>query len=674
MKNDLPQFSQIDPHTVESTLKQLIHDNCTAIDQRLAQGAPFRWDDFMEPFEALDDRLNKFWTLVGHLNAVVSTPELRKAYNESLPKLSNYGTALAHNQLYYEAVKSLADSKAYKSLDFAQMKVIEHDLRDFELAGATLSPEKKKIFSELSEKLSRLSSKFEENTLDATDGWTKRITNEKDLAGLTEFAIKNARNAAKKQKQTGWLFTLNLPSYLAIMLHADSRDLRKEMYTAFVTRASDQGPNAGQWDNSEVMLDLLKTRLDFAKLLGFNNYAEYSIATKMIGSTKAVLEFLNQIVDASLEKAKQEFKELKAFADTTLGIDDVQAWDIPYVSEKLRLSRYDISQKDLRPYFPEYKVVSGLFEIVKKLFQITIKPIPDADTWHPDAKCYAIHRNGELVSYFYFDLYSRKNKRGGAWMNDCRIRRKLADDSYQIPIAFVVCNFNAPVEGNPALFTHEEVLTLFHEFGHALQQMLTKIDYANVSGINGVPWDAVEVASQFMENYAWEKQSLMMVSEHYQTKAPLPDELFDKMIRAKNFQCALQTLRQLEFALFDFCLHLEFDPAIKNQIQQILDRVRNRISVFPAPKFNRFQHAFSHIFGGGYAAGYYSYKWAEVMAHDAFSLFKEKGIFDKATSAKFLHTFLEMGGAKEPLDLFIEFRGRKPNVDALLIDNGIVNA
>lgn len=671
MKNDLPQFSQIKPEKIETQLTKLLNYNQKTIEKRLAKGGPFNWDNFMQPMEDIDDKLHQFWAPIGHMNAVVNSPAIRDAYNACLPKLSDYSTALAHNRDYYEATKSIADSQEFSELNFAQQKLIENELRDFKLAGAALPPEEKKQFAELSKKLSQLTTKFEENILDATQGWTKLVTDESDLAGLPEFAIQAAAANAERRDKKGLLFTLEIPSYLAVMTHADSRALREELYHAFVTRASDQGPNAGKWDNSEVMIDILKTRLAIAKLLGFNDYTEYSLATKMVEHPKAVLAFLNQLVDASLEKAKEEYAALEAFAKAELNMDALEAWDITYAGEKLRKARYDISQEDLRPYFPEHKVMDGLFKIADTLFNVTIKPVEDANTWHPDAKCYAIFRDNKLISYFYLDLYARENKRGGAWMDDCRIRRKLPNGDHQTPVAFIVCNFNPPVGNDPALFTHDDVLTLFHEFGHSLQHMLTQMDYSNVSGINGIPWDAVEVASQFMENYVWEKDSLMLISEHYQTKAPLPDALFDKMLKAKNFHAAMQMMRQLEFSLFDFRLHMEFDPDANNQIQSILDNVRDKVRVTTSPEYNRFQHSFSHIFAGGYAAGYYSYKWAEVMAHDAFSLFKENGIFDEVTSQKFLATFLEMGGAKEPLDLFVEFRGREPRVEALLEDAGI---
>ena len=472
----------------------------------------------------------------------------------------------------------------------------------------------------------------------------------------------------------GWVFTLEAPSYIAVMMYADNQDLRKEMYHAYVTRASDQGPNAGKWNNTEVMHDILKNRIALANLLGFKNYAEKSLATKMVKQTNDVLAFLNELVESSLGQAQNEFDGLKEFAALQYKVSNLEPWDIGYYSEKLRVERYSISDEELRPYFPKPHVVQGLFDIVQKLFKVTIKEIKDVDVWHDDVHCYALYNSdGSLRSYVYFDLYARENKRGGAWMDEFCARRKLDDGSIQIPVAYVTCNFRGPVGDQPALLKHDDVVTLFHEFGHALQHMLTKVDYADVSGINGIPWDAVEIASQFLENWAWDKESLMLIAQHYKTKDPLPDDLYQRMMQAKNFQSAMGMIRQLEFSLFDFELHLMFDEQQKNQVQKILDHVRERVSVVPAPAFNRFQHGFSHIFAGGYAAGYYSYKWAEVMAADAFSLFIENGIFDKETSQRFCQTFMESGGAVEPSELFKKFAGRDPKVESLLKQTGIIS-
>ena len=469
------------------------------------------------------------------------------------------------------------------------------------------------------------------------------------------------------------VFTLEAPSYQAVMMYADSNSLREEMYTAFVTRASDQGPQAGRWNNTPVMQQLLNKRLERAQLLGFKDFAEQSLATKMVSTKQEVLDFLQHLLTATKPKALEEFKELSDFANQHTGPMTLQPWDVGYYSEKLRQQRYAISQDELRAYFPVEKVLTGMFTIVSRLFGVNFQPLENIDVWHPDVRCFAmLDDHQQLRSYFYIDLFARQSKRGGAWMDEYCVRRRLANDQLQTPVAFLNCNFQAPVGKIPSLLTHDEVQTLFHELGHCLQHMLTQVDYAPVSGISGIPWDAVEVASQFLENWTWEKDSIQYIAEHYLSHQALPEELFQRMQRAKNFQQALQMLRQIEFALFDFRLHMAFDPKQENQIQRILNEVREQTALLPVPPFNRFQNAFTHIFGGGYAAGYYSYKWAEVMASDAFDLFLEKGIFDPHTSQRFLHTFMESGGAVEPSDLFIEFRGRPPQVDALLRQSGII--
>ncbi len=671
--NNLPQF-QLDTDTIVSRLQKLLDQNRQAIAGLLTQSTPFTWNNLIHPWENLDDHLHHFWSPINHLNAVMNTSALRQAYNKALPLLTNYHTEIGHNQALYQAVCQIAESENYAQLDDAQKMVINHMLRDFKLAGIALPPAEKKLFADLSTDLSRLGTQFEENVLDATNGWTKHITDRDQLAGLPELEIEAAKATAKDKQLEGWLLTLEMPSYLGVMLHANSAALRQEMYTAFVTRASDQGPNAGKWDNSQVMSDILQLRRKRAQLLDFNNYAEQSLATKMVSSPAQVLEFLNHLLTATKEKAATEFQELSQFALEQGGIKKLEVWDIAYYSEKLRQKRYSISEEELRVYFPLSKVITGLFAIVGRLFDIEIKPVGHANVWHPDVTCYAIYDlEGHLRSYFYFDLYSRPNKRGGAWMDEYSRRRKISATETQLPVAYITCNFHPPAGETPSLLSHEEVTTLFHEFGHGLQHMLTQENYASVSGINGIPWDAVELCSQFLENWAWEKESIHLITEHYQTKQPLPEELLQRMHHARNFQKAMQIMRQLEFALFDFELHLNFEPDQKDQIKNILDQVRSRTAVYPVPTFNRFQHSFSHIFGGGYAAGYYSYKWAEVMACDAFGLFKEKGIFDPIVSKKFLHTFLEKGGAIDPAELFIQFRGRPPEINALLQLYGVTS-
>jgi oligopeptidase A len=668
----LPKFSQIKTDHIEAELDQFIEKNLKQIDELLAQPGPFTWENLMRPMEDTDDEFGKFWSPISHLNAVMNNDALRDVYEKCLPKLSDFSTHISHNRKLYEAIQSIANGDEYAKLSKEQQKIIDNNLRDFKLSGVSLCEEKKKSFASISKKLSELTNKFENNILDATKAWTKHITDKADLAGVPDLMLPMFEMAAQQNKLDGWLVTLEMPSYFTVITHCENRDLRREIYEAYSTRASDQGPSAGKFDNTSVMHQILENRLALAKLLDFNSYAEKSLATKMVDDAQQVLDFLNKLVEASLPKAKEDFEALKDFAHKELGIADFAAWDVTYASEKLREARYAISQEQLRPYFPESQVVDGLFKIVNKLFGVRMQRLDNVDVWHDDVKAFAMYdQDDNLIAAFYFDLYARQNKRGGAWMDDCQGRRR-SNGTVQLPVAYVNCNFNGPSEGVPALFKHDDVVTLFHEFGHALQHMLTKIDYADVSGINGVPWDAVEVASQFLENWAWQKESIGLISKHYKTGESLPDALFEKMNHAKNFQSAMQMVRQLEFALFDFELHLLFNPEQEQQVEKILDHVRERVTVVPVPSFNRFAHGFSHIFAGGYAAGYYSYKWAEVMAADAFGLFLEEGIFHKATSEKFQKTFMERGGAEEPADLFEQFRGRAPQVQALLEQAGII--
>ncbi len=671
--NSLPVFSNINPEKIPQELTQLLDSNRKKIAELLAQKEAYSWENLLQPLEEIEDQIHQFWSPVAHLNSVMNSPAIREAYNSGLPMLTDYNTKLGHNRALYEAIIQISESEEFTHFNPAQKMVIKHLLRDFKLAGVSLPSQEKQQFSELSKALSQLSTRFEENVLDATEGWSRHITDAYELKGLPEIAIQAAKEAAEKKQLPGWLFTLEAPSYLAIMMYADSAELRQDMYTAFVTRASDQGPNAGRWNNKPVMDEILTKKIERARLLGFNHYAEQSLATKMVSSPQQVLDFLNHLLTATQDKAHQELKELREFAAKNTGQALLQPWDIGYYSEKMRQQQYAISQEELRAYFPVEKVLSGLFTIVNRLFGLNFKLIDNADVWHPDVHCYAMfdHKD-QLRSYFYIDLFARSNKRGGAWMDEYRGRRKLNNHT-QIPIAYLNCNFQAPIGKTPSLLTHDEVQTLFHEFGHCLQHMLTTVDYAAVAGINGVPWDAVELPSQILENWAWEKECMDYISKHYLTGMPLPDDLFQKMWKAKNFQQGMQMLRQLEFALFDFKLHMEFNPHQHNQIQQILDKVREQSALLPIPVFNRFQNSFTHIFSGGYAAGYYSYKWAEVMASDAFDLFLEKGIFDPVTSEKFLTTFLESGGSVEPLDLFIQFRGRPPKIEPLLRQSGIID-
>ena len=667
----LPAFSEIKPEYVEPALTHVLEQAKSFVDDLLIKIEKPTWNSLAVPMEELDFSIDQVWSPVSHLNSVMNSEELRVAYNACLPKLSEFGTELGQNEHLFKAYKTLADSDAYDELDTAQKKVIDNALRDFRLSGVELSQEDRDRFKKISQSLTELTAKFEENLLDATHAWKKHITDENLLAGLPESTKAMAAQFAKREELEGWLFTLDFPSYMPVMSYADDRDFREEMYTAFATKASDQGPNAGKWDNTQIMADILKLRHELAELIGFENHAERSLATKMAQSPEQVLDFLTDLAARSRPIAEKEFEELKAFSQETAGMTELEAWDVTYFAEKLRQQRYSISQEELKPYFPEDKVVAGLFAVVNRLYGLDIKERKDVDVWHKDVRFFDIFDGeGELRGQFYLDLYARNHKRGGAWMDECAVRRQTKS-GIQTPVAFLTCNFSEPVGDTPALFTHDEVTTLFHEFGHGLHHMLTKIHYAGVSGINGVPWDAVELPSQFMENWAWEREALDLISGHYETGDVLPQDLFDKMIAARNFQSAMVMVRQLEFSLFDFRLHLEFDPTQDKQVEKILAEVRDQVAVVKPPTFNRFAHSFSHIFAGGYAAGYYSYKWAEVLSADAFSKFEEKGIFDRNTGIEFLQSILEQGGSREPMDLFIEFRGRKPEIDALLRHTGI---
>ena len=667
----LPQFSQILPEHVEMAVDYVLDQGQQNVEALLATLGEPTWQSLVLPMEELDASIDKAWSPVSHLNSVMNAEALRVAYNACLPKLSKFGTEMGQNEDLFKAYKALAESKHYQELDLAQKKVIDNAVRDFRLSGVELSQQDRDEFKKISQSLTALTAKFEENVLDATHGWQKHISDETLLAGIPESVKEMAAQVAQQSDLDGWLFTLDFPSYLPVMTYVDNRQLREEMYTAFATRASDQGPNAGKWDNTEIIEQILKLRHKLAQLIGFNNHAERSLATKMAQSSDQVLDFLYDLAERSRPIAQQEFAELQAFAKETAGLETLSAWDITYFAEKLRQQRYAISQEEIKPYFPENKVVSGLFAVVNKLYGLEIKERHDIDTWHQDVRFFDIFdANNELRGQFYLDLYARNHKRGGAWMDECLVHRQTTD-GLQKPVAFLTCNFSPPIGDKPALFTHDEVTTLFHEFGHGLHHMLTKIHYAAVSGINGVPWDAVELPSQFMENWCWEREALNLISGHYETGESLPDELFNKMIAARNFQSAMMMVRQLEFSIFDFRLHLEYDPTKEKQLEAILADVRDTVSVVKPPEFNRFAHSFSHIFAGGYAAGYYSYKWAEVLSADAFSRFEENGIFDRATGLAFLQAILEQGGSREPMDLFIEFRGREPEIDALLRHSGI---
>ncbi len=667
----LPMFSQIKPEHIVPAIDQLLAEARSSVEQHLQATQHYTWKNLIEPLEDVDDKLNKAWSPVSHMNSVVNSDELRDAYNACLPKLSAYSTEMGQNEALFKAYRFIADSEEFATLDIAQQKIIRNALRDFKLSGIDLDNEKKQRYKDISQELSALASNYEENLLDSTNAWSKLIRDEQDLAGLPESALAQAKQTAESHNESGWMITLQFPSYISVMTYADNRELRREHYEAFATRASDQGPHAEQWDNSENMEKILALRHEKARLLGFNNYAELSLATKMAEKPDDVTHFLEDLADRSWRHARKDLAELREFAKQHYGINDLQSWDMTYYSEKMRQHFYQLSQEEVKTYFPITRVLPGLFAIVEKLYGLQITEISDFDSWHPDVRFFQIHdQTDQLRGRFYLDLYARAKKRGGAWMDDC-LSRKRFDDTIQIPVAYLTCNFTPPTGDTPALLTHDEVTTLFHEFGHGLHHMLTQVDHLGVSGINGVEWDAVELPSQFMENWCWEKEALALMSGHYQTDEKLPDALFDKMIAAKNFQAGMIMVRQLEFSLFDFRIHRDYDPEKGGRIYEILEQVREQVAVVRPPKFNRFAHSFSHIFASGYGAGYYSYKWAEVLSSDAFSLFEEKGIFDQETGKAFLTNILEKGGSQIAMELFINFRGRKPTIDALLRHNGI---
>jgi oligopeptidase A len=618
-----------------------------------------------EEMERIQDSIHQVWGPISHLNSVISTPELREAYNKCLPMISEFGTELAQSEKLWAMFSQL--EKDTDPSYTAKRQLISHTLRDFKLAGVGLPIESKNKFKELVKTLAQYQASFEQNLMDATDAFKHHETVKAALVGIPYMMLSRAKELAEKEGKIGWLFTLDPPTYQAIMAHAENENLRSLYYKAWVTRASDQGPQAGRWDNRVLIEKIVRLRHESALLLGFSNYAEFSLATKMANSTKEVLKFLQELAEKSRPVAQTELDELEAFAERRLN-----PWDISYFSEKLRQSRFGLSDNELRPYFPLPTVIAGLFVVAEKLFGIKINSQNNVETWHPDVIYYEIFSGkGSPIGGFFADLFTRPNKRGGAWMDECLVRCELEGLS-QRPVAYLVCNFNPPSNSDPALLTHDDVVTLFHEFGHALHHLLTEVDYPSISGINGVPWDAVELPSQFLENYAWAPEVLPLISGHYLTGKALPAETLTTLNASRSFQAGLAMIRQIEFALFDFKLHAEYDPTQGSLTEEILENIRNEVTVMKVPTFNRFPNTFSHVFGGSYAAGYYSYKWAEVLAADAFSAFKDSGIFDEETARRFRSCILATGGSREALDNFQDFRGRLPSLDPLLIQDGIL--
>ena len=668
--HELPPFTAIRPEQVEPAIEKLIEQNRVALETQLADLKEVTWDSLIEPIDTRNEILSQAWSPVSHLNSVVNSDALRAAYNNCVGKLAQWETEVGQNQALFQAYKTLSESEAFAVLTQAQRHSIKLALQSFHLSGVSLPEDKKQTFSRLIQRLAKLSSAFGDNVMDATQAWSLLITDLNELTGVTQSSLALLAQGAKEKDQSGYLLTLDQPCFIAIMTYADNRALREQMYQAFTTRASDQGPQAGQWDNSAIIDETLKLRHELSQLLGLANAAEFSLEPKMAGSTAKVMAFLSDLTQQVKPQAEKEFAELSAFAQTELQLDELKAWDIAYVSEKLRTQRYAISVEELRPWFPTERVLNGLYNITGRLFDISIEEDTSVALWHKDARFYRISRNGQAIASFYIDLYAREKKQGGAWMDVCRSRRKLVD-GIQLPVAYLTCNFTPPVADKPALLTHDEVTTLFHEFGHGLHHMLTQVEVLEVSGINGVAWDAVELPSQFLENWCWQEESIALMSAHFETGEALPKAMLDKLLAAKNFQSGMALARQLEFSTFDFRLHLEYNPSNPRSPQELINEVRGQIAVIKAPDYNRFQNGFGHIFAGGYAAGYYSYLWAEVLSADAFSLFEEQGIFDQATGDKFRAAILEKGGSDDAMNLFVQFRGREPSNEALLRHRGI---
>jgi len=665
--NGLPKFDDIRPEHVSPAIDSLLTEGRSLVEQLATATETPDWQNFVQPIENYSERLSRSWGPVGHMNAVVNTPELREAYNDNLAKLTDFYSDLSQDERLYNKYKVIQSSAGYSKLSRAQQKIIDNEVRGFKLGGAELPAAEKVRFKEIAEQLSKLGSKFEENILDNTNDFKHLVTDASALTGLPEDALQAAAEAANSENQSGYLFTLHYPSYMPVMQYCENRNLRETLYRAYVTRASEF--SKPEWDNTHLIANLLKLKREEAQLLGFDNYAELSLATKMADTPAQVIEFLDTLAKRAKPYAEKDMAELKAYAEK-LGFSDMQSWDVAYISEKLREEKYAFSDQEVKQYFPEDKVLAGLFKVVETIFGVQVRKT-DAPLWHKDASFYEISdQQRQPIAYFYLDLYARHGKRGGAWMDECITRRKTAS-GIELPVAYLTCNFSAPVGDKPALFTHDEVITLFHEFGHGLHHMLTQVDEYSVSGIKGVEWDAVELPSQFMENFCWEWDVLRHMTAHVDSSEQLPRALFDKMVAAKNFQAGMQTVRQIEFSLFDMRLHSTFDPTGKQTALDVLEQVRNEVAVLRPPAWNRFPNSFSHIFAGGYAAGYYSYKWAEVLSADAYSLFEELGVLSETAGSRFKNEVLAQGGARPAMESFVAFRGREPSLDALLRHNGM---
>jgi oligopeptidase A len=669
--DQLPQFNQIEAGHIEPAVAKVLASNRLQLAKLLEQRAPHTWRTLMFELDEMEDRLNKVWSTVSHLNAVQNSPSIREAYNKCQPLITQYYSELGQNEFLYGAIQSLSERAEELTLDSSAKKTLRDYLLEFRLGGVALDAESKKRFAAVESRLSELSNQFSNNVLDASTSWSKLLKDESVLAGLPDTTIQAALDMAQRKEQTGYLLTLDVPIYHSVLTNADSSELRRELYEAFVTRAASNGPHDKKWDNTAIIDEILALRAELAKLLGYEHYAAVSIARKMAKSAERVDEFLADLIALALPSAKLEYAELVAFAKQEFGVEVLEAWDVAYYSEKLRKNSFDISQEELRPYFPVEHVKQGLFAVANKLYQIEVRPNPGIVTWDTDVMAYDVFKDEGIVARFYLDLFTREGKRSGAWMADCRSRRTLTEGDLQIPVAYLVCNFSVPTKAMPCLLTHNEVTTLFHEFGHGLHHMLTNETNLRTSGINGVAWDAVELPSQLMENWCWDPAAIALISSHFQTSEPLPNDLLTKLLLAKNFQAGMRTVRQLEFSLFDFEIHKVSGQREDGFVRQVMKRARSQTSVFAAPEINRFENSFSHIFAGGYAAGYYSYKWAEVLSADVFSKFAERGVFNAEVGREFLDSLLSRGGGADPLELFVNFMGREPDISALLKQDGL---
>jgi oligopeptidase A len=683
---ELPAFSAIDPSHVNPAVDAVLAGFRAEVARLVADPAARDFDSLLAPLERWEEKLGRSFSPASHLHGVKDSPALREAYSAALEKLTEHGTELGQNRGLYEAVQALRDSPGFAALDRARQTVVEDSLRGFRLSGVALEEPARSRFKAIQSELSKLETEFEEAVLDATDAWTRPVS-EAELAGLPDSARGLLRTMAQERQHDGHLATLKGPVMQAVLTFADSRALREEIYTAYQTRASDQGPHAGTYDNSARIEAILGLRHESARLLGFASSAHLSVADKMAGTPARVLGFLGDLVAKARPLAQRELEQLRAFASSELGIADLQPWDVAYASEKLRERRFAFSEEDLKPYFPLPSVMRGLFTVAERVFGVRLVERAGVDTWHPQVQYFdVVDADGSVRAGVYLDHYARAGKRGGAWMDVCRARLRDGDLAYQ-PIAYLTCNFPPAMDGQvsraqdaqerppamdaPALLTHDDVVTLFHEFGHGLHHLLTEVDWPSVGGISGVEWDAVELPSQMMENFAWQREALDLFARHHQTGERLPDDLYAKMLQARHFHAGLFLVRQLEYALLDFRLHLEFDPARGARALAILDQVRSEVSVLPPPAWQRSPHAFTHIFSGGYAAGYYSYLWAEVLSADAFGAFEEAGVFDAGTGARYRREILAVGGSRPALESFVAFRGREPQPEALLRSYGL---